>query len=505
MLVAGGDAMLGRWQHDHVQRHGPARPLAGLAPILSAADAALCNLECAVSRAGSPAPKGERARPEMLPVLTDSGVDIVTAANNHAGDYGPAAVLATARWCRRAGLVCAGIGADAAAAETPRLVLVGRTRVGVAGLDTTLPRFAAGAGRAGTSHCGAGDIAGFSATMQRLGQWARGRCDLLLLTIHWGDNWAAVPPPRHRELARLAFAAGVDVILGHSAHQLQGIEVVDGKPVVYDMGNLLFDCALKPDGRRAALFRLHLSPAGVHRIEVLPALALAGRSVPAAGDDARQILAGLLVSCADLGTRLDITTGTDGRPLGAVEIAAPQATRRPAPDRSLPCASFPLPRRAITPAVPAAAVQQQLPGDVEPLPEPAPLAPGVELLACRLPQSAIHGRILGIDTWWRVTGPVSPGTMVAFELRIDGKVGPRGMPTYTRHDAADWSAPLHLLQPGQIVHDHHPARLAGLPAGRCEVHALLVNPSQPGPQQPLAPARRLGCVTIQPPPAVPAP
>ncbi len=118
VLVAGGDTVLARWEHDLVGRNGYDWPLAGVASVLSAADAALCNLECCVSLRGSPADKGERcpfyyrARPEMLRCLTQAGIDIVTAANNHAGDYGPLSVADTAMWCDKAGLVCVGIGCN---------------------------------------------------------------------------------------------------------------------------------------------------------------------------------------------------------------------------------------------------------------------------------------------------------------------------------------------------------------------------------------------------------
>ncbi|MBM4062731.1 MAG: hypothetical protein FJ265_16785, partial [Planctomycetes bacterium] len=156
VLIAGGDTVLARWQHDAVGRRGYDWPLAALAPVLSAADAALCNLECCVSLRGEPADKGERcpfyyrARPEMLRCLMAAGIDVVTAANNHGGDYGPLAAHDTARWCAEAGLVCVGIGANAAVAGALQFVRVGGVRVAVAGLDTTMPRTAAAADRAGT-------------------------------------------------------------------------------------------------------------------------------------------------------------------------------------------------------------------------------------------------------------------------------------------------------------------------------------------------------------------
>jgi CubicO group peptidase (beta-lactamase class C family)/transglutaminase-like putative cysteine protease len=196
LLVAGGDTVLARWEHDMVTRHGYDWPLDGVKSVLTEADAALCNLECCVSLRGTPTEKGERcsfyyrARPEMLRCLTGAGIDIVSAANNHGGDYGPLSVADTAMWCERAGLVCVGIGDHPATAEEPRLVRVGPVRVAIAGMDTTMTHFRTKEGHPGTNYADEENLATFRKKMQRLGQWAHGRCDLLVLI---SDNHSYLP------------------------------------------------------------------------------------------------------------------------------------------------------------------------------------------------------------------------------------------------------------------------------------------------------------------------
>jgi len=99
----------------------------------------------------------------------------------------------------------------------------------------------------------------------------------------------------------------------------------------------------------------------------------------------------------------------------------------------------------------------------------------VELLASRLPQSAVEGGILQVSTWWRVAGEIPPNVMLALQLSVEGQTPRRGTPWYTRHDPGDWTAPLSLLKPDQIVEDNYPARLAGLPAGTCKVYAVILD------------------------------
>jgi len=504
LLVAGGDTVLARWEHDMVTRHGYDWPLEGVKSVLSEADAAMCNLECCVSLRGVPTDKGERcsfyyrARPEMLRCLTRAGIDIVTAANNHGGDYGPLSVADTAMWCERAGLVCVGNGNNSAEAQMPRLVRIGPVRVAIAGMDATTPHFRAGEENPGTNYAEEEDLAAFRKKMRRLGRGAEGRCDLLVLTIHWGNNWVRQTQPVHRKMARIAFENGVDLILGHSAHRLQGIEVLDGKAAIYDMGNLLFDCELKPEGQQCALFRLHLSTDGVRRIEVVPAQVLNGHTVLARCEEAHKTLAEMQNLCSALGTTLILDEDVEGRPVGVIDIAEPRATPRPEPDAGLAFTVFPTNTEEIQPSTPDEALVSEIPEDACNVSSPTELVPGVELLAFDLPDSVVEGGILHLSTWWRVSRQVDQNIMPAFRLSVDGQTPRRGTPWYTRHDAGDWTVPLSLLKPGQIVGDRYPARLAGLPAGTCEVYAVVIDTNRNEGNRILGEQRLLGEVNILP-------
>ena len=193
-------------------------------------------------------------------------------------------------------------------------------------------------------------------------------------------------------MARIAFDHGVDLILGHSAHRLQGIEVVDGKVVVYDMGNLLFDCKLKPEGQRCALFRLHLSASGVHKIEVLPTQVLEGHTVLAGYDEAHQTLSEMRDLCSAFGTDLLIDEDLEGRPVGVIQVAEPNTTARGQPDPNLACVTFPASGAEIPATVDAEFLADKIPEDArKPMP-PVELAPGVQLIAYRLPETADRRR-----------------------------------------------------------------------------------------------------------------
>jgi len=298
-------------------------------------------------------------------------------------------------------------------------------------------------------------------------------------------------------MARIAFENGIDLILGHSAHQLQGIEIIDGKVAVYDMGNLLFDCVLKPEGRRSSLFRLHLTPAGVNRIEVIPIRVLEGHTVLAEGDAARETLDEMRSLCAALGTAMDVSGRDTVHPIGVIQLAGIRVAPRPPVGDDIELVRFPATREFDVPRA-EAPIAARIPKDAIRLDRPAALAPGIEILAYRLPERATEGGILKIATWWRVTHPLDAHWLIALKLSIDGQVGRRGTPWYTRHDPGDWMLPFSRMRPGEIVEDEYPARLADLPAGMCEVSALVIDPAKPEADCALDAARILGSIRIEP-------
>ncbi|MFB6097536.1 MAG: CapA family protein [Salinibacter sp.] len=66
--------------------------------------------------------------------------------------------------------------------------------------------------------------------------------DLVVLSLHWGPNWDDHIPEAQRRLAHtLIDEAGVDVVHGHSAHHVKGIELYRGRPIFYGCGDLLTD------------------------------------------------------------------------------------------------------------------------------------------------------------------------------------------------------------------------------------------------------------------------
>ena len=111
--------------------------------------------------------------------------------------------------------------------------------------------------------------------------------DIIILIIHWGLEHYDYPSPSQRELAVKMINIGVDIILGHHPHVLQGTEKINKGNVVYSLGNFIFDDVpwsfIDEDGARQHRV-LRLEPknrrAGIFQIEVADDLSLSCRLLP---------------------------------------------------------------------------------------------------------------------------------------------------------------------------------------------------------------------------------
>lgn len=209
----------------------------------------IVNLETAVTVSEDAQPgKGIHYRmdPANVPCLLRAGIHCCVLANNHVLDWGVAGLLETLDRLEAAGLRAAGAGRDAGEAASPaRLPLPGGGRVlvfGVAAASSGVPAsWAATARRPGVNYletvspASAERIARAIAAQRQPG-------DLVVLSIHWGDNWVPAVPPAHRRFARdLVESGAVDVVHGHSSHHVLPFEIIGGKLVLYGCGDFIND------------------------------------------------------------------------------------------------------------------------------------------------------------------------------------------------------------------------------------------------------------------------
>ena len=240
-----------------------------------------------------------RADPALLKELVWAGFDMVSRANNHQGDYGVAGMRLTSKYTAEAGLVQAGVGESLAEAREAKFLETTKGRVALISCSASFPDHS----RAGKSrddvparpglnplrftttyhikkaqsdsiqklakslsvkilangnkefqtfgqHFAIGDST-FAETIANetdmkeissIVKNASGLADYTIISCHAHDtaNIVSVPPELLVTFARAMIDAGADIYVGHGPHVLKGIEIYKGKPILYSLGNFIF-------------------------------------------------------------------------------------------------------------------------------------------------------------------------------------------------------------------------------------------------------------------------
>ena len=235
-IVFVGDVMLDG-DPGHAIVYG-ADPFTEFDSIFQHADAAVCNLECVLAGGGEQVlkPYTFRGPKEAVPLLKRH-FSAVCLANNHTGDFGRDALSRQLTMFDAAGLRYFGGGRNRHDARRPLILERNGVRIALLGYDGFPPRsFAAGDNRPGAAWLTEGDVvADIRAAHDRRG------ADVVIPFLHWGREGSPEPKPSQRELARHLIDAGASAVVGAHPHVTQTVEVYKGRPIVYSLGNFVFD------------------------------------------------------------------------------------------------------------------------------------------------------------------------------------------------------------------------------------------------------------------------
>jgi poly-gamma-glutamate synthesis protein (capsule biosynthesis protein) len=319
---------------------GWAALFADVADVFEGADFGFVNLETPVAPEHS---KGTKpflfdAPVELPQALKASGIKIVSFANNHVMDQGWAGFAESREHLQETGMLFAGTSDNAATAWQPVITEANGIKVGWLGMtrwlnggrnpekdDQPHVNFYPYPGESG------GAPGADEATVLAAVKAARAQCDLLVVSVHWGIEYATAPRPEDVDLAHKMLEAGATVIVGAHPHVLQPIETYktqDGRDTVifYSLGNFLSNQSrsyvdgLNPDangdprdeliGLFAAVKRDY-GPAGVRvelgHVGILPVWEDNNRNQMAAGREKQAAIKPVLIDreIPPIETRLD--------------------------------------------------------------------------------------------------------------------------------------------------------------------------------------------------------
>ena len=202
-----------------------------VSPIFSEDDLTIVNFEGTLSNQGTRQDKqfAFRGKPEYVQILTSSSVEAANLANNHSADYGDVSLSDTIKYLNEAG-ISNFIGTNTAIRD------VNGISVGLVGIDAL-------------DETEAAKLENVIGSVKSLG------AQLVIVSIHWGEEKATAPNDTQTELAHKAIDAGADLVLGTHPHVLQGIEKYNGKYIAYSLGNFCFGGNNNPADKDTVIYR----------------------------------------------------------------------------------------------------------------------------------------------------------------------------------------------------------------------------------------------------------
>jgi poly-gamma-glutamate synthesis protein (capsule biosynthesis protein) len=285
-LAVGGDTTLGYNLQDHFDQQLAAGrtkdelwPIyfAGIRSIMDAADIALVNLECPFTERGEKLEKNFnfRARPELVRMLQEGSVDVVSLANNHTNDWGKDGVKDTMKTLDDAKIAHFGAGMHLKSARRPVILERSGLKTGFLGYyfqadpDMKEPEEVyATRKRAGVAGCFK-DLTCIRDMVREDLESLVPKVDFAVPYFHWGHEGAYEVRDYQIELAHLCVDLGCKAVLGAHPHRLQGIEVYRGTPIFYSLGNFVYGGIKEPSDTLTMIARLSFSHLGA-AAEVVP-------------------------------------------------------------------------------------------------------------------------------------------------------------------------------------------------------------------------------------------
>lgn len=239
-----------------------------LLDIMNQSDLFYLNHEYCISDRGAPL-EGKyytfRANPERMALLEEMGTDLVSLANNHVYDYGAEALLDTCDLLDEFQIPYVGGGRNIDEATRPVYFIVNGIKIGFVGASNGEKiRFTPQATEDHPGILRAYDTTEYNEVIQK----AANECDYLIAYIHWGTEDSNYLNDLQQEQGREFLNSGADIVIGGHPHVLQGMEYVDGKPIVYSLGDFWFNSETKYTG----LLQLHITLDGLEEMSFVPCL-----------------------------------------------------------------------------------------------------------------------------------------------------------------------------------------------------------------------------------------
>ena len=305
-----GDLIFWREVADFIDANGGAAAMAGIADLLSDADVTISNLESPLSDNDSE-PVYDKdvyiiGRPSAMEGIVNSGIDIVSLANNHIMDYTGPALQDTLAALDAAGIQHAGAGMTEAEADKIVETEVNGVKIAFFSWTDIVPdNFVAFGDQPGVASA----RLNMNDALRRVRE-AKETHDVVIVAMHWGIEYQDyVDEAQQVTPAHQLVEAGADVVLGNHPHVLQGIEFYNGSLIAYAHGNCVFRQAFEfGNTHESYVLNFDITQDGVRNVVVTPLYLSDDYGIPsvATGEQAQTTLSRLVEISEGMNTAFDL-------------------------------------------------------------------------------------------------------------------------------------------------------------------------------------------------------
>lgn len=279
-MVFTGDILLSSYVLQNYESSGIQGILSeNLRNEMTQAQLAVANEEFPFSTGGSQAPDKQftfRVAPSYVKLFQEMGIDVVSLANNHALDYGIQALQDTFSTLDDAGIAYIGAGDTQERAAQPFVIELEGKKFAVLAASRVIPEVSWNIENQQPGMLCTYDGTALCEAIQK----AKESCDYVAVYVHWGIERENTPQDYQRSLGKSYIDAGADLVIGSHPHVLQGVEYYNGKPIVYSLGNYIFNQEIKS----TVLLKAVVTPENETRLQLIPAYAAGAKTQEMSGE-----------------------------------------------------------------------------------------------------------------------------------------------------------------------------------------------------------------------------
>ena len=228
-LILVGDIMLDRGVELMIKSRGEEDyrfPFLKIADYLRKADILFGNLESVISDKGIKVGSiySFRAEPAAIEGLAFAGFDVLSLTNNHAFDYGRAALEDTCLRLKGVEIECLGLSSSVTKE-------IKNTKIGFLAYTNLGSPFW------GIAWADWNNLEEIKEEVKEVKE----KVDILIVSLHSGTEYSSLPTQFQKEFSRMAIDSGADLVIGHHPHVIQPNEKYKDGWIFYSLGNFIFD------------------------------------------------------------------------------------------------------------------------------------------------------------------------------------------------------------------------------------------------------------------------